>query len=49
LSIRSGGGLFELSTDVKDHLENISCIKVERFKDFRSNFAVLEQGFGDMK
>lgn len=49
LSIRSGGGLFELSTNVKEQLENLSCVDIEKFKDFRSKFVVLEQGFWDMK
>lgn len=49
LSIRSGGGLFNLSEHVKEHLENLSCVDMEKFKDFRSKFVVLEQGFWDMK
>ncbi|WP_150464699.1 replication initiation protein [Francisella sp. XLW-1] len=49
LSISSGGGLFELSRDVKEQLENLSCVDIEKFKDFRSKFVVLEQGFWDMK
>lgn len=49
LSIRSGGGLFELSRDVKVQLDNLACVDKEKFKDFRSKFVVLEQGFWDMK
>lgn len=49
LSIRSGGGLFELSRDVKVQLDNLACVDIEKFKDFRSKFVVLEQGFWDMK
>ncbi|MEY8768794.1 RepB family plasmid replication initiator protein [Francisella philomiragia] len=49
LSIRSGGGLFNLSEHVKEQLENLSCVDMEKFKDFRSKFVVLEQGFWDMK
>lgn len=49
LSIRSGGGLFELSKDVKEQLDNLACVDIEKFKDFRSKFVVLEQGFWDMK
>lgn len=49
LSIRSGGGLFELSRDVKEHLDNLACVDKEKFKDFRYKFVVLEQGYWDMK
>lgn len=49
LSIRSGGGLFNLSEHLKEQLENLSCVDIEKFKDFRSKFVVLEQGFWDMK
>ncbi|MBK2026538.1 RepB family plasmid replication initiator protein [Francisella philomiragia] len=49
LSIRSGGGLFELSAHVKEELEKLAFVDIEKFKDFRSKFVVLEQGFWDMK
>ncbi|WP_150464725.1 replication initiation protein [Francisella sp. XLW-1] len=49
LSIKSGGGSFELSLNISDELANIACIDIKKFKDFRPKFAVLDQGFFDMK
>ncbi len=49
LSIRSGGGSFDLSDSVKEHLASLSCVDKEKFKDFKPKFAILEQGFWDMK
>ncbi|APD51335.1 replication initiation protein [Francisella hispaniensis] len=49
LSIRSGGGFFELSESVKEELEKLCYVDIKKYKDFKSNFAVLNQGFWDMK
>lgn len=49
LSIKSGGGSFKLSLNISDELANIACIDIKKFKDFRPKFAVLDQGFFDIK
>jgi hypothetical protein len=49
LSVKSAGGIFELSHDVIEELANISCIDIEKYKNFRPKFAVLDNGFFDMK
>jgi plasmid replication initiation protein len=49
LSVKSAGGIFELSLNVSEELANISCIDIEKYKIFRPKFAVLDQGYFDMK
>ncbi|MBK2043675.1 replication initiation protein [Allofrancisella guangzhouensis] len=49
LSIRSGGGSFELSSSVKEELSNLACVDAEKFKDFRPKLPVLHEGYFDIK
>ena len=49
LSVKSAGGSFELLPEISDEMANLACINIDKYKEFKPKFAVLEQGFFDMK